>query len=231
MKKIVVVDDDKEIADLISIYFKNEYFEVNTFYESKSALEYLLKDSPDILLLDIMMPEINGFELLTEVRKNSYYPIVFISAKNDQLDILNGLTLGGDSYIIKPFNPLELVARVKAILRMQSAYQVSKEMNNKFKYKDLELDYETRKCTLKDNVINLTNIEFEVLKLLTKNQGVEVDSETIFRDITGDDYYNKACNSIATHIRNIRIKLGDSFEEPEYIQTVWGKGYVIKKDN
>lgn len=231
MEKIVVVDDDKEIADLISIYFKNENFQVNTFYESKTALEHLLKDSPDILLLDIMMPEIDGFELLREVRKKTYYPIVFISAKDNQLDILNGLTLGGDSYIVKPFNPLELVARVKAILRMQSAYQVSKDLNKKFKYKDLELDYETRNCTLKGAVINLTNIEFEVLKLLSKKQGIEVDSETIFREITGDDYYNKACNSIATHIRNIRIKLGDSFEEPEYIQTVWGKGYVIKKDN
>ncbi len=231
MEKIVVVDDDKEIADLISIYFKNENFQVNTFYESKTALEHLLKDSPDILLLDIMMPEINGFELLREVRKKTYYPIVFISAKDNQLDILNGLTLGGDSYIVKPFNPLELVARVKAILRMQSAYQISKDFNKKFKYKDLELDYETRNCTLKGAEINLTNIEFEVLKLLSKKQGIEVDSETIFREITGDDYYNKACNSIATHIRNIRIKLGDSFEEPEYIQTVWGKGYVIKKDN
>lgn len=231
MKKIVVVDDDKEIANLISIYFKNENFKVDTFYESKKALEHLLEDSPDILLLDIMMPELSGFELLNEVRKKSYYPIVFISAKDEPLDILNGLNLGGDSYIVKPFKPLELVARVKAILRMQSAYQSSKDINNKFKYKDLELDYETRKCKLKGTIINLTNTEFEVLKLLSQKQGIEVDSEVIFKEITGENYYNKACNSIATHIRNIRIKLGDSFEEPEYIQTIWGKGYVIKKDN
>ena len=231
MKRIVVVDDDKEIADLISIYFKNENFYVDTFYESAKALEHLTAHSPDILLLDIMMPELSGFEILTEVRKKSYFPVVFISAKDDQLDILNGLTLGGDSYIVKPFKPLELVARVKAILRMQSAYQGSKDINNKFKYKDLELYYETRKCKLKNEIVNLTNTEFEVLKLLCKNQGTQIDSETIFKEITGDCYYDKACNSIATHIRNIRIKLGDSFEEPEYIQTIWGKGYVIKKDN
>lgn len=231
MRKLVVVDDDKEIADLISIYFKNDHFDVETFYEPKTALTYLLSHPPDILLLDIMMPEMNGFEILSKLRERIYFPIVFISAKDGPLDVLNGLTLGGDSYIVKPFNPLELLARVKAILRMQSAYQESNEQQNRFKYKDMVLEYDSRRCYVGEQLINLTNTEFDVLKILAKHQGEEMDAEALFQELTGENYYNKACNSIATHIRNIRIKLEDSFEEPAYIQTIWGKGYVVQKDN
>lgn len=228
--KIVVVDDDKEIADLITMYLKNENFDVVTFYESTKAIEYLAVNVPNLLLLDIMMPDVSGFDILKKVRENTYYPIVFISAKDKEMDILNGLAIGGDNYITKPFKPLELVARIKAILRMQSAYESIHPRNNIFKYKELELDYENRICRLSEKEINLTGSEYEILKILAENKGKTVKSETIFQKLTGQEYYGRACNSVATHIRNIRIKLKDSFEKPEYIQTEWGKGYAIKDD-
>lgn len=228
MKKVVIVDDDKEIAELLSVYIKNEDFDVKTFYDGTSALEYLKCNNPDILLLDIMIPDIGGFEILAEIRKEKYYPVIFISAKDNSYDILNGLTLGGDDYIKKPFNPLEVIARIKAIFRMKNEY---KKSENILKYKELLIDYNKRKVSIQDRLVDLTETEFKVLELLTQNLGKPLETEKIFRIITGDDYYNKGCNSIATHIRNIRLKLGDSFDDPKYIKTKWGQGYVIEDYN
>ncbi len=231
MYNIVVLDDDKEIADLITLYLKNENFNVNTFYSANIALQYLKSNSPDLLLLDIMMPDVDGISVIQEVRKNEYYPVIFITAKDSELDILNGLTVGGDGYITKPFKPLELVARIKAVLRMKMVYEKSNEEINVFKYKDMSLDYNKRKCIMSDKDIELTSTEFEILKILSENIGKALSSEEIFKELTGDDYYGKACNSVATHIRNIRIKINDSFENPEYVKTIWGKGYVLEENN
>ncbi len=229
--KIVVLDDDKEIADLITLYLRNDGFDVKTFYCPIEAMEYLKNEKPDVLIMDIMMPKIDGLTLLKSIRKTQYYPVILVSSKDDDIDILNGLTLGGDGYITKPFNPLELVARVKATLRMKSKYEEIGKKANMFCYKDLILDYEKRKCSILGETIRLTHVEFEVLKLLAINKGKPLSSEFIFQEVTGDSYYIKACNSIATHIRNIRFKLNDSFEEPQYIKTLWGEGYVIEDDN
>ncbi len=231
MYNIVVLDDDKEIADLITIYLKNENFNVITFYSATKALQYLKTNNPDLLLLDIMMPDIDGLSVLKEIRQTVYYPIVFITAKDNELDILNGLTVGGDGYITKPFKPLELIARVKAILRMKSIYNKQSSQQNIFTYKAMTLDFNKRKCFVSDEYIELTNTEFEILKILSNNVGTPLSSEQIFHELTGDDYYGKACNSVATHIRNIRIKINDSFEEPEYVKTIWGKGYVLEESN
>ncbi|HEY8363059.1 response regulator transcription factor [Keratinibaculum paraultunense] len=232
MGKIVVVDDEKEIADLIALYLTNEGFEVVVFYDSQDAMEYLEDNIPKALILDIMMPKIDGLTMLTKIREKYYYPVVLVTAKNEDLDVIKGLMLGSDDYIKKPFNPLELVTRVKALLRRIEVYEeLDKKQKMIFQYKDLQLNLETRDCYVKGKKIDLTTTEFEILTLLLMNIGKKLSSEWIYKSITGDDYYNMAYNSVATHIRNLRIKLGDSFENPHYIKTVWGEGYVIEKND
>jgi two-component system response regulator VanR len=230
MEKIVVVDDEKEIADLIALYLKNSGYNVITFYNPLEARDYMTKNPPDLAVLDIMMPELDGLELLKEIRETHYYPIILLTAKDQELDIITGLTLGSDEYITKPFKLLELVARTNALLRRSKVYE---KMNDEqdFIYKDLVIDYNNRECFINDEKLQLTNTEYKILEILLKNCGQKVSSEDLFFKVTGESYYNKACNSIATHIRNIRIKLGDSFDNPKYIKTIWGEGYIIEREN
>lgn len=232
MEKIVVVDDEREIADLVALYLKNSGYDVITFYNSIEARDYIMKNPPDLAVLDIMMPELDGLELLKEIRETHYYPIILLTAKDQELDIITGLTLGSDEYITKPFKPLELVARTKALLRRSKVYE---KMNDRkeaiFIYKDLVIDYNNRECFINEEKLQLTNTEYKILEILLKNYGQKIASEDLFFQVTGESYYDKACNSIATHIRNIRIKLEDSFDNPKYIKTIWGEGYIIEKEN
>lgn len=230
MGKIVVVDDEKEIADLISLYLINAGFEVVIFYDSVIAMEYLEDNIPEALVLDIMMPNMDGLSMLIKIREKYYYPVILVTAKNQDLDVINGLMLGSDDYITKPFNPLELVTRIKTLLRRREIYEkLDGNQKMTFQYKDLLINFETRDCYINEKKIDLTSTEFDILKLLAVNIGKKLSSEMIFKRITGEDYYNKACNSVSTHIRNLRIKLEDSFEDPQYIKTVWGEGYIIEK--
>lgn len=232
MPEIVVVDDEEEIADLMSLYLINAGFEVITFYDPLEALEFLEDNIPKALVLDIMMPKIDGLNMLTKVRKKYYYPVILVTAKNEDLDVIEGLMLGGDDYITKPFNPLELVTRIKTLLRRREIYEkLDGKHKMKFQYKDLSMNFETRDCYMNGKKVDLTSTEFDILRLLIVNIGKKLSSEMIYKNITGDDYYNRACNSVATHIRNLRIKLEDSFEEPQYIKTIWGEGYIIEKEN
>lgn len=228
----MVVDDEREIADLVALYLKNSGYNVITFYNSIEARDYIMKNPPDLAVLDIMMPELDGLELLKEIRETHYYPIILLTAKDQELDIITGLTLGSDEYITKPFKPLELVARTKALLRRSKVYE---KMNDRkeaiFIYKDLVIDYNNRKCFINEEKLQLTNTEYKILEILLKNCGQKIASEDLFFQVTGESYYDKACNSIATHIRNIRIKLEDSFDNPKYIKTIWGEGYIIEKEN
>lgn len=232
MEKIVVVDDEREIADLVALYLKNSGYDVITFYNPLEARDYIMKNPPDLAVLDIMMPELDGLELLKEIRETHYYPIILLTAKDQELDIITGLTLGSDEYITKPFKPLELVARTKALLRRSKVYE---KMNDRkeamFIYKDLVIDYNNRECFINEEKLQLTNTEYKILEILLKNCGQKIASEDLFFQVTGESYYDKACNSIATHIRNIRIKLEDSFDNPKYIKTIWGEGYIIEKEN
>lgn len=232
MEKIVVVDDEREIADLVALYLKNSGYNVITFYNSIEARDYIMKNPPDLAVLDIMMPELDGLELLKEIRETHYYPIILLTAKDQELDIITGLTLGSDEYITKPFKPLELVARTKALLRRSKVYEKMNEGKEAiFVYKDLVIDYNNRECFINEEKLQLTNTEYKILEILLKNCGQRIASEDLFFQVTGESYYDKACNSIATHIRNIRIKLRDSFDNPKYIKTIWGEGYIIEKEN
>lgn len=228
-EQILIVDDEKEIADLVTLYLENEGFSVFKYYSSTEALECINTQSIDLAILDIMMPEIDGLKLCQIIRKQYNYPIIMLTAKSTELDKINGLMLGADDYLTKPFLPLELVARVKAQLRRYTRYNVGAEQNQDiFIHHGLVLNRKTHECTLNEKPLSLTPTEFEILAILCEKKGSVVSSEELFHQIWKDEYYNKNNNTITVHIRHLREKMQDSFEKPKYIKTVWGCGYKIE---
>lgn len=228
-EQILIVDDEKEIADLVTLYLENEGFSVFKYYSSTEALECIHTQSIDLAILDIMMPEIDGLKLCQIIRKQYNYPIIMLTAKSTELDKINGLMLGADDYLTKPFLPLELVARVKAQLRRYTRYNVGAEQNQDiFIHHGLVLNRKTHECTLNEKPLSLTPTEFEILAILCEKKGSVVSSEELFHQIWKDEYYSKNNNTITVHIRHLREKMQDSFEKPKYIKTVWGCGYKIE---
>ncbi len=228
-EQILIVDDEKEIADLVTLYLENEGFSVFKFYSSTEALECIHTQSIDLAILDIMMPEIDGLKLCQIIREQYNYPIIMLTAKSTELDKINGLMLGADDYLTKPFLPLELVARVKAQLRRYTRYNVGAEQNQDiFIHHGLVLNRKTHECTLNEKPLSLTPTEFEILAILCEKKGSVVSSEELFHQIWKDEYYSKNNNTITVHIRHLREKMQDSFEKPKYIKTVWGCGYKIE---
>ena len=228
-EQILVVDDEKEIADLVTLYLENEGFRVFKFYSSEKALECINSQSIDLAVLDIMMPVIDGLKLCRKIREHHHYPIIMLTAKGTEIDKITGLTLGADDYITKPFLPLELVARVKAQLRRYTRYNQGQEQNQDlFVHHGLVLNRKTHECSLNERPLSLTPTEFEILAILCENKGSVVSSEELFHQIWKDEYYSKNKNTITVHIRHLREKMQDSFEKPKYIKTVWGCGYKIE---
>ncbi len=228
-EQILIVDDEKEIADLVTLYLENEGFSVFKFYSSTESLECIHTQSIDLAILDIMMPEIDGLKLCQIIREQYNYPIIMLTAKSTELDKINGLMLGADDYLTKPFLPLELVARVKAQLRRYTRYNVGTEQNQDiFIHHGLVLNRKTHECTLNEKPLSLTPTEFEILAILCERKGSVVSSEELFHQIWKDEYYSKNNNTITVHIRHLREKMQDSFEKPKYIKTVWGCGYKIE---
>lgn len=228
-EQILVVDDEKEIADLVTLYLENEGFRVFKFYSSEKALECINSQSIDLAVLDIMMPFIDGLKLCRKIREHHHYPIIMLTAKGTEIDKITGLTLGADDYITKPFLPLELVARVKAQLRRYTRYNQGQEQNQDlFVHHGLVLNRKTHECSLNERPLSLTPTEFEILAILCENKGSVVSSEELFHQIWKDEYYSKNNNTITVHIRHLREKMQDSFEKPKYIKTVWGCGYKIE---
>ena len=228
-EKILVVEDEKEITDLVALYLENEGFQVYKFYDSRKALECAQREEMDLAVLDIMMPEVDGLELCRLIRQKYTYPIIMLTAKGTEIDKINGLTLGADDYVTKPFLPLELVARVKAQLRRYKQYDGSREKQEEvFFHKSLVLNLKTHECTLNERPLALTPTEFTILAVLCKKKGSVVSAEELFHEVWKDEYYQKNNNTISVHIRRLREKMGDSFEKPKYIKTVWGCGYKIE---
>lgn len=226
--KILIVDDEQEIADLVTIYLENENFTVFKFYNAKDALTCIQRETLDLAILDVMMPDIDGFTLCRKIRESHQYPIIMLTAKGEEIDKINGLTLGADDYITKPFLPLELVARVKAQLRRYKRYNTSHDTDEDIiVHSGLVLNTKTHECTLNEKPLSLTPTEFSILQILCQKKGNVVSAEELFRQIWKDEYYTKN-NTITVHIRHLREKMGDSFEEPKYIKTVWGVGYKIE---
>lgn len=225
MVKILMVEDEQEISELVVFYLKNENYEMITCENGQAALEKIRTEDFALAILDVMLPDISGFELCQAIRKKYTYPIIMLTAKGEEIDKITGLTLGADDYMTKPFRPLELVARVKAQLRRATQY--SNLGRNILMVKGIELDVEKRKVFLNEQELYLTPIEFSILKLLMERQDQVVSSEQIFREVWGEKYYVNSNNTIMVHIRHLREKLQDTGEKYKYIQTVWGIGYKI----
>ncbi len=227
--KILVVDDEKEIADLVALYLENENFTVFKFYTAREALACIREETLDLAILDVMLPETDGLQICRKIREEHCYPIIMLTAKGEETDKITGLTLGADDYVTKPFLPLELVARVKAQLRRYKRYNAGEEeKEDVLVHRGLVLNVRTHECTLNEKPLSLTPTEFSILRILCQKRGTVVSSEELFHQIWGNEYFSKNNNTITVHIRHLREKMGDSFEEPKYIKTVWGCGYKIE---
>lgn len=231
-KNILVVDDEAPLADLVEVYLKNEGFQVYKFYTAADALENVSQAAIDLALLDVMLPDMDGFELCRRIRLEHNFPIIMLTAKTSDEDKITGLTIGADDYITKPFNPMELVARVKAQLRRFSRYNQtsdkSEEEENHIDFNGLIIDKSTHECTLYDQPVILTPTEFDILWLLAKNRGRVISSEELFENVWGEKFLDSN-NTVMVHIRRIREKLHDKPKNPTFIKTIWGVGYKIEK--
>lgn len=227
--RILVVDDEPEIADLVELYLKNDDYEVIKCYNGNEALDVIQTQPLDLAILDVMLPGIDGFALCREIRQHHQFPVIMLTARVDDMDKITGLTIGADDYITKPFNPLELTARVKAQIRRWTQYHGG---NGEEKNPDvldingLVINYATHECRLYDEVLTLTPIEFNILWLLCQKRGQVISAEELFETIWGEKYLDRN-NTVMVHIRRLREKLHEPSRNPRFIKTVWGVGYKV----
>lgn len=230
--KILIVDDEVEIADLIEVYLNSENYTVFKFYSAKEALACINTTDLDLAILDIMLPDIDGFTLCQKIRSKYTYPIIMLTAKDEETDKITGLTLGADDYITKPFRPLELIARVKSQLRRYKKYNPAHSENDEkdiLIHSGLVMNVKTYECFLNEKPLILTPTEFSILHILLENKGCVISAEELFHRIWKDEYYSKSNNTITVHIRHLREKLNDTLNKPKYIKTIWGVGYKIEE--
>jgi len=227
---IMVVDDEQSIADLVEVYLRNEGFTVHKFYNGKDALKCVASEHLELAILDVMLPDIDGFALCRKIREVLIFPVIMLTAKEEEVDKITGLTLGADDYITKPFRPLELVARVKAQLRRFTQYNAADPSpeGRLIEISGLVMNRDTHVCTLNERPLALTPTEFNILWVLCTNRGRVVSSEQLFQEVWGEKYFTNSNNTVMVHIRHLREKMHDSAEHPKYIKTVWGVGYKIE---
>ncbi len=226
---ILVVDDEKEIADLIEVYLKNDGYTVYQCRTGMEALACVRKTKLDLAILDVMLPDIDGFSVC---RKHYYFPVIMLTAKVEDADKIMGLTIGADDYVTKPFNPLEVVARVKTQLRRyvrynQAADPGAGEWEAEYDIRGLIINKDAHKCTLYGREIPLTPREFSILWYLCEKQGKVVSSEELFENVWGEKFLDQN-NTVMAHIGRLREKLGEPARKPKFIKTVWGVGYTIE---
>ena len=227
---ILVVDDEQEIADLVELYLKNENYTVFKFYSAREALRCIERERIDLAVLDVMMPEVSGFTICRKIREKYTYPVIMLTAKGEELDQINGLTLGADDYITKPFRPLELVARVKAQLRRYTQYnEGSKEEGEIIDFGGLVLNRTSHECVYNEMPLTLTPIEFDILWLLCENRGKVISSEELFEKVWHEKYYKNSNNTVMVHIRHLREKMNAPTGKSDFIKTVWGVGYKVEE--
>lgn len=226
---ILVVEDEKEISELIKTNLEKEGFSVYQAYDGQVGLDMALSNSIQIVILDIMLPTMDGLEVCRQIRTKKNVPIIMLSAKSQDIDKIVGLSIGADDYICKPFNMMELNARIRSQLRRYLYLNDSSiNKNNTIMVKDLMIDIDSHELSIGDKEIKLTPTEYDILVLLAKNKGKVYSSEKIFEEIWEDKYY-ETNNNVMVHIRNIREKLNDNSKDPRYIKTIWGVGYKIEK--
>lgn len=231
--KILIVDDEKDIADLLEVYLKNDGYTVYKFYYGTDALQCIERTELDLAILDVMLPDIDGFKLCSKIREKHFYPIIMLTAKIEDIDKITGLTIGADDYITKPFNPMEVMARVKTQLRRYMRYNGQNQINaekketEEYDVRGLVINKAAHKCTLYGEKLTLTPIEFSILWYLCNRQGNVVSSEELFEAVWGEKYLNNN-NTVMTHIGRLREKLHEPTRKPRFIKTVWGVGYKIE---
>ena len=230
MQIILVCDDDKEIVDAIDIYLTGEGFHILKAYDGYDALKILETEHADLMIIDVMMPGLDGIRTTLKVRETSSIPIIILSAKSEDSDKILGLNIGADDYLSKPFNPLELVARVKSQLRRYTQLGNLNQSSNENVYKcgGLTINDDTKEVFVDDEPIKLTPIEYNILLLLTKNAGKVFSIDEIYKQIWNEEAIG-ADNTVAVHIRHIREKIEINPREPRYLKVVWGVGYKIEK--
>ena len=230
MAKILVCDDDKEIVEAIEIYLTQDGHQVLEAYDGIEAVEILKKESVDLLIMDIMMPRMDGIRATLKIREKHNIPIIILSAKSEDADKILGLNIGADDYITKPFNPLELVARVKSHLRryMQLGTTTIKESEAIYTVGGLAINDDLKEVTVDGEQVKLTPIEYNILLLLVKHQGKVFSIDQIYENIWNENAVG-VDNTVAVHIRHIREKIEINPKEPRYLKVVWGVGYKIEK--
>ncbi len=229
-EKILVVDDEKEIADLLKLYLENDGYCVQTFDNGADALKSVAEDAPDLAILDIMLPDTDGFSVCRKIREKHFFPVIMLTAKVADEDKIMGLTIGADDYITKPFNPLEVVARVKTQLRRAQRYNASplrEAEKNEFDIRGLLINRDSHKCVLFGKELSLTPTEFSLLWYLCEHQGKVVTSEELFEAVWKEKFWDNN-NTVMAHIGRLREKMGEPARNPKFIKTIWGVGYEIE---
>lgn len=233
--KILIVDDEQAIADLVEVYLKNEGFQVRKFYNAAEALACVAEEELSLAILDVMLPDMDGFALCRKIRENHLFPIIMLTARMEDIDKITGLTLGADDYITKPFNPLELTARVKTQLRRYTRYNIATQhtkaeqpaLSDEISIRGLRISKNSHKCFLNETELILTPMEFNILFYLCEHKGNVVSSEELFTSVWGEACYDSN-NTVMTHIARLREKMKEPARKPKYIKTVWGVGYTIE---
>ncbi|WP_152395334.1 response regulator transcription factor [Paenibacillus guangzhouensis] len=225
---VLIVDDDKEIAELIEVYLRNEGYTIHKAHDGEEAMKKMESVAFHLLILDIMMPKMDGMEVCRQVRKKSNIPILMLSAKVEDMDKILGLMTGADDYMIKPFNPLELTARVKALLRRANYQQSAQAEGSSIRIQSLEINKDSHTVSVDGTVVKLTSLEFDILYLLASNPGRVFSSEEIFERVW-NELGAGSNKTVMVHISNLRDKLEAAAPGETFIQTVWGVGYKIEK--
>ena len=227
MYNILVVDDDKEIVKAIEIYLGKENYKIFKAYDGEQALNQIKTNNIQLVILDIMMPQKDGIETLEEIRKDKRIPVIMLSAKSEDIDKINGLNCGADDYVTKPFNPVELIARVNALIRRYTQFGTIEEKKNLIKSGELVIDDELKKVSVDGQEVKLTPTEYNILKFLTQNKGKVFSIDEIYTNVWDEESY-AAENIIAVHIRHIREKIEINPKEPKYLKVIWGVGYKVE---
>ena len=228
--RILVVDDEIEIADRVELYLENDGFEVCKYYNATDALACIASTEVSLAVLDVMLPDMSGFTLCQKIREQHMFPIIMLTAKVEDMDKIMGLTLGADDYMTKPFNPLELVARVKTQLRRYTRYntnQTTQVVRREFDISGLYICQDSRKVHLYEKELSLTPIEFDILWYLCEHRGKVISSEELFEAVWKEKYLDNN-NTVMAHIARIREKMKEPSRKPKFIKTVWGVGYTIE---
>ncbi|MEH7248232.1 response regulator transcription factor [Neobacillus niacini] len=225
---ILVCDDDKAIVDAIGIYLENEGYKIFKAYDGIEAIEIVGEQEIQLIIIDIMMPRMDGIRATMKIREDNKIPLIMLSAKSEDYDKILGLNIGADDYITKPFNPLELIARVKSQLRRYTTFGSAETKTNVYKTGGLEIDDERKAITVDGEAVHLTPVQYKIVKLLTANAGRVFSIEEIYEKVWNEPAYSPE-NTVTVHIRKIREKIEINPKEPKYLKVVWGVGYKVEK--